>query len=86
MVSQAYAGIRITAVRQAGRMMYLMLSGMRHTHVVYSLYRCYRYVMDPACVLFGWWRSYSFFAAIRVTWPYIRVRDAVYDGYDQNMG
>ena len=85
MVSQAYAGIRITAVRQAGCMVQLMLSGMRHTHVVYSLYRCYGYVTDPACVLFGWWPSYSFFAAIRATWSYIRVRDTVYAGYDQNM-
>ena len=86
MVSQAYAGIRITAVRQAGRMIHLMLSGMRHTHVVYSLYRCYGYMTDPACVLLQLWHSYSFFAAIRVTWPYIRVRDAVYAGYNQNMG
>ena len=86
MVSQAYAGIRITAVRQAGRMVYLMLSGMRHTHVVYSLYRCYGYVTDPACVLLRLWHSCSFFAAIRVTWSYIRVRDTVYAGYDQNMG
>ena len=41
---------------------------------------------DPACVLFGWWHSYSFFAAIRVTWSYISVRDTVYADYDQNMG
>ena len=41
---------------------------------------------DPACVLLRLWHSCSFFAAIRVTWSYIRVRDTVYAGYDQNMG
>lgn len=58
---------------------------MRHTHVVYSLYRCYMNMTNPACVLLRLWHGYSFFAAIRVTWSYIRMCDTVYAGCDQNM-